>query len=175
MKTSKISKEIPRKVEPQIKINRKKTPKEITNRIQEIEYVDPATGESDSLDITFSNADKSFILGKTSPKKGDKISARLYLFNWQYLEEKIDLYLGSFTLDDVSISGRPLIAKYSALSIPSKTSFKNTPRSKTWKSTTLKAIGRSIAKRYGLEFVYDSGAVIKIKSIKQSSQNDCEC
>ena len=76
MKTSKISKEIPRKVEPQIKINRKKTPKEITNRIQEIEYVDPATGESDSLDITFSNADKSFILGKTSPKKGDKISAR---------------------------------------------------------------------------------------------------
>ena len=63
MKTSKISKEIPRKVEPQIKINRKKTSKEITNRIQEIEYVDPATGESDSLDITFSNADKSFILG----------------------------------------------------------------------------------------------------------------
>lgn len=174
MKTSKISKEIPRKVESQIKINRKKTSKEITNRIQEIEYVDPATGESDSLDITFSNADKSFILGKTSPQKGDKISARLYLFNWQYLEEKIDLYLGSFTLDDVSISGRPLIAKYSALSIPSKTSFKNTPRSKTWKSTTLKAIGRSIAKRYGLEFVYDSGAVIKIKSIKQSSQNDCE-
>ena len=39
MKTSKISKEIPRKVEPQIKINRKKTSKEITNRIQEIEYV----------------------------------------------------------------------------------------------------------------------------------------
>ena len=69
MKTSKISKEIPRKVEPQIKINRKKTSKEITNRIQEIEYVDPATGESDSLDITFSNADKSFILGKTSPQK----------------------------------------------------------------------------------------------------------
>ena len=62
MKTSKISKEIPRKVEPQIKINRKKTSKEITSRIQEIEYTDPATGESDSLDITFSNADKSFIL-----------------------------------------------------------------------------------------------------------------
>lgn len=174
MKTSKISKSIPRKVEPQIKINRKKTSKSITSRIEEIVYTDPATGESDSLDITFSNADKSFVLGKTSPKKGDKISARLYLSNWRYVGEKIDLYLGSFTLDDVSISGRPLIAKYSALSVPSKTSFKSTPRSKTWKSTTLKAIARTIAKKYKLKFVYDSAAVIKIKSVKQSSQNDCE-
>ena len=79
MKTSKISKEIPRKVEPQIKINRKKTPKEITNRIQEIEYVDPATGErhpqkkETKYQLAF-----TCLTGNTSKKKSISISGHLH-------------------------------------------------------------------------------------------------
>ena len=173
MKTSKISESIPRKAEVSININRKKTHHSLTSAMTDLSYTDPATGESDSLDITFSNVDKKYILGSTSPKKGDSISASIFLSNWRYSGEKIQLPLGKFTLDDVDVSGRPLTVKYSALSIPSKTSFKNASRSKTWKSTTLKTIAHTIAKRYKLKLVYES-RVIKIKSVKQSSQNDCE-
>lgn len=172
MKKTTIDKNIGSKAVPKIKINGRNTGSNLSDRIENIGYVDPATGESDKLDIAFSNLDKAWI-NKWFPKKGDRITVTLALYNWVKEGERISYTVGTFTLDDFTFSGRPLTAKYSALSVPAKSAFKTCQRSKAWKSISIREIAREIAGKYKLKLAYEA-ETIQIKSVEQSAKTDCE-
>lgn len=172
MKTTGFDANIGSKAIPTLKINGKSVDTSLSDRIEGISYVDPASGESDKLDITFSNIDKAWI-NKWFPRKGDRITVSLALYNWVKAGEKSIYTVGTFTLDDYTFSGRPLIAKYSALSVPAKSAFKTCPRSKTWKSISIREVARQIASKYKLKLVYEA-ETIRIKSVEQSTKTDCE-
>ena len=62
-------------------------------------------------------------------------------------------------------------ATFGGLAIPASESFKETERTKTWKSVTIRQIGSEIAKKYGLGFCYDANK-ISIAKIEQSEKTD---
>lgn len=133
-------------------------------------YTDVASGQSDSVSITLNNIGKEW-MGDAMPKRGASLGVALKLTNWNQ-EESVDTFdCGTFVLDDVSFSGRPLNCVLGGVSVPAMDDFKSLPRTKTWEKTTIKDIASEIAGRAGVSLYYDAGA-IKIAEIEQNKQTD---
>lgn len=133
-------------------------------------YVDPASGESDTIDLILTNKDMRW-LNKWQPKKGDKITAKIVEKSWNKDGESKTFSCGKFCLDDLSYSGPELTCNIGGVSVPEKNAFRSTSRSKTWRKATIRIIASKIAKRYHLKLKY-YGNKIKIGTIKQSSESD---
>lgn len=133
-------------------------------------YVDPASGESDTIDITLTNEDMRW-LNKWKPKKGDKITAKIVEKSWNKEGESKSFSCGKFCLDDLSYSGPELTCSIGGLSVPEKNAFRSTNRDKTWRKVTIRIIAVKIAKRYHLKLKY-YGKKIKIGTIRQSGETD---
>nr|DAH03561.1 MAG TPA: tail protein [Caudoviricetes sp.] len=161
-----------RKAVLSLSFNGKNMKQSLTDYITSFEYTDPATGESDSISITFQNINK-YWLNKWYPRKGSRIRASVSLKDWEKVKTSKKIQFGTFTLDTFSFSGRPMTGKFSALSTPAAEAFKTTIRTKTWKSITIQAIAGEIAQRYNLGLVYDADN-IKIGSIEQSDRGDSD-
>lgn len=63
---------------------------------------------------------------------------------------------GLFVVDDVNYSDTPTTLQLGRVSKPSDSNFSETDRKVTWKNTSIKRIGQTIAARYGLGFTYDA-------------------
>ena len=63
---------------------------------------------------------------------------------------------GLFVVDDVNYSDTPTTLQLGGVSKPSDSNFSETDRKVTWKNTSIKRIGQTIAARYGLGFTYDA-------------------
>lgn len=139
---------------------------------QEFTYDDVASGSSDTVSLTLFNSDLRFLNGWL-PKKGDRIVAKILLHHWnsEYDEKKMDC--GDFLLDEMNMTGGPLIANLGGISLPTDTSIKRTNRTRTWKSTSVKGIGAAIASRYKLAFMYD-GPDHAVESIEQTDRSDSD-
>lgn len=100
----------------------------------------------------------------------------LEMDNWEKEKEqtvKTIFTCGTFILDDISFSGRPLNCVINGLSLPANSNFRLLPRSKTYKNATIKQIAKKIVKRTpGIKLSY-SGAEIKIEEIEQNKETDC--
>lgn len=134
-------------------------------------YTDVASGQSDSVSITMHDVGKQWI-GKSRPKRGDGLGATLVLTNWNSEtegEKKFDC--GSFTIDDVSFSGRPLSCVLGGVSVPAMDDFKSLPKTKVWEKTTVKDIAAEIAGGAGVSLHYDADT-IQIAEIEQSRKTD---
>lgn len=133
-------------------------------------YTDVASGQSDSVSITLSDIGKEW-LGNIMPKRGASLGAKLVLANWNQ-EERTDIFnCGTFILDDISFSGRPLSCVLGGVSVPAMDDFKSLPRTKTWEKTTIQDIAAEIAKRAGVSLHYDAGT-IQIAELEQTKQTD---
>ena len=133
-------------------------------------YTDVASGQSDSVSITMHDIDKEW-LGSLMPQRGASLGAKLQLTNWNK-EERTDTFnCGTFILDDISFSGRPLSCVLGGVSVPIMDDFKSLPRTKTWEKTTIKDIASQIAGRAGVSLHYEAGAV-QIAEIEQNKQTD---
>lgn len=133
-------------------------------------YVDPASGESDTMDIKLTNTDMRW-LNKWKPQKGDKLTAEIVERNWNKEGESKKFSCGKFCLDDLSYSGPELVCSIGGLSVPEKNAFRSTDRNKTWRKVTIRIIAAKIAKRYHLKLNY-YGKKIKIGTIRQSGESD---
>lgn len=60
------------------------------------------------------------------------------------------LSCGDFLLDEMKMTGGPLVATLGGISIPTNSAIKSTNRTKTWKKVSIKQIAQEIAKRYSL-------------------------
>lgn len=100
----------------------------------------------------------------------------LEMENWEKEKEqtvKTKFTCGTFILDDISFSGRPLTCVINGLSLPANSNFRLLPRSKTYKNTTIKQIAKKIVKRTpGIKLSY-SGKNINIEEIEQNKETDC--
>lgn len=133
-------------------------------------YTDVASGQSDSVSITMHDIDKEWI-GSLMPKRGASLGAKLQLINWNK-EERTDTFnCGTFILDDISFSGRPLSCVLGGVSVPIMDDFKSLPRTKTWEKTTVKDIASEIAGRAGVSLHYEAGSV-QIAEMEQNKQTD---
>lgn len=109
-------------------------------------YNDVASGQSDSVSITLHDIGKEW-MGSNMPKRGASLGAKLSLINWDKEERKDTFDCGTFVLDDISFSGRPLTCVLGGVSVPAMADFKSLPRTKTWEKTTIKEIASEISGR----------------------------
>lgn len=133
-------------------------------------YTDIASGQSDSVSITMHDLGMEW-LGKLMPTKGASLGAALKLTNWNKGETNEKFNCGTFVLDDISFSGRPISCVLGGVSVPADDDFKTKKRTKTWEDTTVKEIAAEIAKRAGVALHYDAGT-IKITELEQNKQTD---
>lgn len=134
-------------------------------------YTDVASGKSDSMTLTISNIDKSW-MGANRPKKGADIGVKINPVSWDSNDGKTSSFdCGTFLLDDVGFSGRPLTCVLSAVSVPANSDFKSLPRTKTWEETTVKDIAQEICSAAGVALHYDADT-IQIEEIEQNKQTD---
>lgn len=139
-----------------------------------VTYTDPADGESDTIDIEINDRDAQWA-GDWLPQKGDTLTARILIYDWDAEGDDRSFDCGSFTLDDYSFSGWPRTGTISGVSVPADTSFKSTSRTKTWEKATLQAIGQEIASRAGISLVWDvEGGDVPIETVEQTEQTDCD-
>ena len=113
-------------------------------------YTDPASGEADSLDITFFERSAPAVSGgKVEVNK--PLSATIALTNWAAQGDNRTLDCGDFLVDSVSYSGWPWTGTVKAVSVPANTGFRQTKRTKVWEKATVQKIGQEIASNAGIE------------------------
>lgn len=159
-----------RRALPSVKFNGKNVNTSLGPYLKSIEYTDVACGSSDSLTLNLQNVDMKWLNG-WYPNKGDKVEASIQFRDWTAPGKHFSNNCGDFVMDTIGFTGGPLEASFGALAIPASESFKETARTKTWRSVTIKQIGAEIAKKYGLGFAYDASN-IKIAKIEQSEKTD---
>lgn len=140
----------------------------ISDKVTSFSYTDVATGKSDSISISIINVDKEW-LGDRMPQTGDSVKAVIKTKEWGAGKPSFDC--GTFLLDNVSFSGRPLQCVLDAVSVPINIDFKSKKKTVTWQSSTLKDIAQKIAGSAGVKLYY-SGASIKISELEQSNETD---
>ena len=133
-------------------------------------YTDVASGQSDSVSITMHDIGNEWI-GSCMPKRGASLGAGLNLINWDSGEDTQTFNCGTFILDDISFSGRPLSCVLNGVSVPAMDDFKSLPRTKTWEKTTIQEIAAEIAGRAGVSLYYEADT-IRIAENEQNKQTD---
>lgn len=162
----------PRHTKVLIEFKKKKFTKKIDTYLESFTYTDNASGESDSIDITVSNRNKVWNT-KWLPEKGDVITAKIMQKYWRNLGKKtLTLMCGTFYIDDITYSGRPLTCNMGAISCPVYDKFNTEEVTKTWENTSIQQIANEIAKAAGLTVYYDADT-ITITSVEQSNQTNC--
>ena len=138
--------------------------------LESFQYIDPASGESDSISLTLGNWDGNWLAG-WFPDKGATLAARVLTYNWWKQSEMLQLVCGTFSLDDISFSGTPDVMTLGAVSAPAADAFQTTERTKVWEGVTIRQIAADIAGRYGLALFYDA-PTIRVSVLEQSGATD---
>lgn len=159
-----------RKPVPTIRFNGKNVTETVSSYLTSLSYTDVASGESDSIDLTFHNVGMKW-LKNWYPVKGDRIAASINFKNWYEMKTSNTYSCGSFVLDSIGFQGGPIRMSLGALAVPVKDAFKATSRTVTWKNITIREIAKKIADRYGLKLSYDAGSVT-IENLEQNDQTD---
>jgi hypothetical protein len=157
------------KIEVKYKNSRTKKTYSLSSEVSSFRYIDCATGEGDTVEITFDNKNKQF-LGKYYPGKKDMMKCKIDQNNYSGSKSK-KVNCESFHVDTLSFDGLTKCT-IGGISVPRNSTFAKTTRSKTWKKVTLEAIAKQIAKRAGVKLYY-SAKKISIKKIEQSDETDC--
>lgn len=141
---------------------------DIKEYVTDIEYIDVASGENDSFDITLIDSDNHFI-NDWLIDKGTEINAKFKLQNWGApgVEKWVDC--GTFLCDALKVRGFPCEVTIQSLALP-KSGTKNTQK---WEKTAISAIANEIAYRCGCELKYYADDIV-VKSAQQSRQTDIE-
>lgn len=144
----------------------------LSGHLESVSYDDVAKDSSDTLDITVENIDLNW-LGGWYPKKGDKLDCIFHFTDWDAEGDNWDIDCGRFTLDDINFSGSSRTMSISAVALPASNDFSVRKRVKTWKKITIRKIGKTISKRYGLKYKYN-GPKITVAQLEQNEKSDME-
>lgn len=128
---------------------------DITGYVENMTYVDNAADESDSIDITVDAEDTRW-MEEWMPQKGATLYPKAAGHSWERPGDERVLECGIFVIDNVGYLDTPTTLQVGGVSKPSDTDFSDLERTVTWKNTSIKRIGETIAKRYGLGFSFDA-------------------
>lgn len=145
--------------------------KKIASSATGFKYMDVASGQSDSVSITMHDIDKEW-MGGNMPCRGAGLGAKVITTNWNSDTEGDKIFdCGSFIIDDISFSGRPLSCVLGGVSVPAMDDFKSKQQTKTWEKTTVKGIASDIASAAGVSLYYD-GPDYQVAEIEQSRETN---
>jgi phage protein D len=134
-----------------------------------LEYSDNLDGDSpDNITLTLEDTAGLF-QNQYYPKKGASLR-----FEFGFDKPGGEMVFKSavgFEIDEVSIEGAPDKVKWKA-SGQMPAGKIHTPRSRAWKSKTLKEIAKAIAGEHGLGFVYESEDTIKFNHVSQFHESN---
>lgn len=144
---------------------------DIAKDLLSFEYIDNASGESDSVSIALKD-DKHIWLEDWFPQKGDKVIPKILTKNWNSPGDNNSLPCGTFIVDEPTYSGRPSTFTLNGISSPLNKDFTDTDKSKVWKNINLESIAGDIAGRAGisLQFLSSNNPLYEVK--EQSETTD---
>ncbi len=140
--------------------------------MESFEYVDAASGESDTVSAKFSNINMQW-LNTWLPTIGDKMEAQIVTESWSSEGDYNVFDCGKFCVDDLKYSGPNLTCTLGGVSVPESQDFHCTARSYTWQMVTLQEMATAIGAQYFMPVYYDAPDIY-IESIEQDSQTDSE-
>ena len=108
-------------------------------------YTDNATGDGDTVDVVLSDYAKKLIKSYY-PGKNDMMSCSITAYHFKKKEKKF-VNSQKFHADKFGYTGAPGQLTLQGISVPKNSTFSKTPKSKTWKSTTLKTRRSSSTRR----------------------------
>lgn len=161
----------PRKADVPILYNGANATTQLAPCLSSFQYVDVASGSSDSISLEINDRERRWI-GPWFPVKGDRLQPTIRTMNW-FGDGQVSLFpCGTFRVDDFSFQGGPIKMSLDAVAIPADTSFKTTERTETYEKVTLEEIGQTIAGRAGIALFYEADT-ISIDLVEQNNQTDC--
>lgn len=104
--------------------------------------------------------------------KGLRIRVIFIRENWN--SDGRDKYLdtGDCALDEVSCDGPPNVISLKAISLPRDTAASQTKKNQAWEAYYLSGIGKEIAGRAGMEFMFDSDSDPYYERVEQVNLSD---
>ncbi len=95
--------------------------------------------------------------GSKTKENGPKLVTAVFTqMNWRDTGENLTLDIGTFEIDSVVFSGPPDKMTVKSTSIPYSSTLRMEKKSKAWEKYTLKGIGEEIAKKNGLQLMYEA-------------------
>lgn len=142
--------------------------------LESVSYTDNASGKSDDITLTFSEAATNFLRAENGFRfeREHDLDVTYYLHNWKKTGDKWKYHCGNFTLDTVRFTGSPRQCVIKGVSIPAAESFTTEQVSKNWGSVTLRQIAWEMAQKYGMTNLYYWGAEPVMEKVTQDCKPD---
>ena len=137
---------------------------DLTGDTLSLTFNDSAEENADNVDFQIQNREKKWLKG-WFPNKMDTFFA-------QIIAEDGTLDCGTFLLDDVGMSGRPLTVSIKGVAKPSDQDFSEVEHNQTWEQATLQDIAATIARRAGIALEYDAKENPTIQFQTQEGKTD---
>jgi len=118
-------------------------------------YTDEAHGKADDLQVTLEDREHLW-KGDWYPDKGAKLVASIRCLDWDKPgSSPLVMRCGTFTVDEVELSGAPDTVSIKAVSAAVTTSLRQTKKTKAWENASLKQVAQDMADQNGLTLRYD--------------------
>lgn len=154
-----------------LRYNRTDVTDTITDLLESFDWTDVASGEADTISLVLNDRNMMWVKKGFIPIAKDYIKVWIRVNNWMYDGDIRKTYCGKFQVDSFTATGFPNIFTIEGICLPINKSFNVTQRNKTFKKTSVKRLLQDIAKRAGMNLVYDAPDH-KINEISQSGQTD---
>lgn len=156
-----------------LKYNEKDVTHSVSQEMENFEWTDCASGEADTISLTLNNRTLKWLKGGHFPVSTDHIKMSIRVVHWREQSDNRTEYCGRFAIDEVEASGFPNTMDIRAISVPIHTGFNVTPRNKTYKKTSTKAVLAEIAKRAGITLQYLAKSC-SVDEVSQEGNTDME-
>lgn len=141
--------------------------KNLSPFLKSITYTDNSGGEADTAEIELRDDERKFI-GDWLPRRGLTVSVTLYRDNWHGDNQTDSLPLGSFELDETTLSYPPSIARIKLNSISQNSGLRQRNDSKAWEDVKLSQIAKDVASKGNVKLVYEVEEDPTIKRAEQA-------
>lgn len=155
----------------------KDSTRDLAPHLLQLGYTDNLSGAADALSLELEDREGLWS-GDWRPTFGDSVEARLKAESW-FLGSKdkpttIDLRLGKFAHDKITLQGPPRRASLQCVSAPLGTGLRRRKRTHMHRSASLKQIAEDIADRAGLTLNFSGEEGFKFAHRAQVDKSDLE-
>ncbi len=147
--------------------------RDIHSFLLDFSFTDNAHGKSDDLQITLEDREGLW-RGAWFPSKGAKIKAAIMTKNFNRNEQIVTLPCGTFSIDEVDVSGPPGTCQIKGVSALISSSIRREKKTHAWENISLSAIARDIAMRGGMKLFWEVGADPFYGRRDQNDESDME-
>ena len=149
----------------------------IERYVQRLSFTDSIGGRADEVTIELDNREGRFFAAPAYyppgwlPGYGTELIVRIMAFEPE-VGEPGELSLGIMEVDQVELTGFPHVAKIRAITAAMNTNLRRFKRSDNYVNMSLEDIGRKIAEKANIKYVYDAPSLPKYKRRVQKDKSD---